>query len=35
MDPDVDNIKLDQPFFGWPEEEVNENPKIWQNPGFN
>ncbi len=34
LDEEVINIFPDQIFFGWPESEINENPNIWQNPGF-
>jgi hypothetical protein len=35
LDAVADKIRSEQTFFGWPEDEINENPNIWQNPGFN
>ena len=35
QDRELIDIRADQIYFGWPEEEISENPNIWQNPGFN
>ena len=33
VSPDV--IKPEQIWYGYPQEEIDKNPLIWQNPGFN